>query len=82
MKQYCPTVTVSTSDVTYQIEMYPLMLTSLGGLEKWEAALGHRSAWPVRIWRWLRGRRNYLTYKDDPVLAKLWDNEEDSVYGL
>ena len=32
------------------------------------------------VWRWLRGRRNYLTAEDDPVLARLWDNEEDAVY--
>ena len=33
-----------------------------------------------RLWRWHRGRRPYLTYKDDPVLAELWDNEEDAVF--
>ena len=27
-----------------------------------------------------RGKQRYLTAKDDPVLARTWDNEDDAIY--
>ena len=27
-----------------------------------------------------RGKQRYLTAKDDPVLARIWDNEDDEIY--
>ncbi|KKN75214.1 hypothetical protein LCGC14_0382130 [marine sediment metagenome] len=33
-------------------------------------------SWWGRLWR----KRRYLTEKDDPVLARIWNNEEDAIY--